>query len=91
MAVICHLYYPDMLKEFKPYLLNIPFAFDLFITTDTEQKRQQIQQSLSDWQKGSVEIRLMPNRGRDIAPKLLAWQDVYSRYEFFLHIHSKKW
>lgn len=90
VAVMCHLFYPDMLSEFKPYLLNIPFAFDLFITTDTEQKQQLIQQNLLDWHKGTVEIRLVPNRGRDIAPKLLAWHDVYPRYEFFLHIHSKK-
>ena len=32
----------------------------------------------------------MPNRGRDIAPKLVAFRDVYSRYDYIFHIHSKK-
>jgi hypothetical protein len=90
VAVVCHMYYPAMLEEFKGYLANIPFPFDLFITTDTEQKKNDIASSLLDWDKGAVEIRLAPNRGRDIAPKLVTCRDVYDRYEFFLHIHSKK-
>jgi glycosyltransferase involved in cell wall biosynthesis len=90
VAVVCHLYYPELLEEFKSYLLHIPFSFDLFITTDTEEKKDEIASGLLGWSKGAVEIRLAPNRGRDIAPKLISCRDVYDRYEFFLHIHSKK-
>lgn len=90
LAVICHLFYPEMLDEFSALLLNIPFPFDLFITTDTETKRAIILAGLETWDKGAVEVRLAPNRGRDIAPKLIACRDVYDRYEFFLHIHSKR-
>ncbi len=90
VAVICHMYYPEMLEEFKHYLSNIPFPFDLFITTDSEQKKIDIVNGLLDWNRGAVEIRIAPNRGRDIAPKLITCRDVYDRYEFFLHIHSKK-
>jgi Rhamnan synthesis protein F/Methyltransferase domain len=90
VAVVCHMYYPELLEEFKSYLANIPFSFDLFITTDTEQKKNDIGRRLLGWNKGAVEIRLAPNRGRDIAPKLITCRDVYERYEFFLHIHSKK-
>jgi lipopolysaccharide biosynthesis protein len=32
----------------------------------------------------------MPNRGRDIAPKLIGFRDVHDRYEFVLHLHSKR-
>lgn len=90
LAVICHLFYPEMLEEFKRYLSNIPFSFDLFVTTDSEKKKNEIAQGLALWDKGAVDIRIVPNRGRDIAPKLIACRDVYERYEFFLHIHSKK-
>ena len=90
VAVICHMYYPEMLEEFKRYFLNIPFSFDLFITTDSNEKKNEITTGLSGWNKGAVEIRLAPNRGRDIAPKLITCRDVYERYEFFLHIHTKK-
>lgn len=90
LAVICHLFYPELLAEFKGYLTNIPFPFDLYITTDTEQKKNDIAEGMQDWVKGAVEIRLAPNIGRDIAPKLITCRDVYDRYEFFLHLHSKK-
>ena len=90
IAVVCHMYYPDMLDEFKRYLSNIPFPFDLFVTTDSEEKKNEITTGLLGWNKGAVEIRFAPNRGRDIAPKLITCRDVYERYEFFLHIHSKK-
>lgn len=90
LAVICHLFYPEMLPEFSALLLNIPFQFDLYITTDTEVKRTLILAGLKNWSKGAVEVRLAPNRGRDIAPKLVTCRDVYDRYEFFLHIHSKR-
>jgi lipopolysaccharide biosynthesis protein len=33
---------------------------------------------------------LAPNRGRDIAPKLVSFADVYSRFEYVLHVHSKR-
>ena len=90
LAVIFHVYYPELIEEFKGYLANIPFTFDLFITTDTEEKKIDIANQLLDWNNGAIEIRISQNRGRDIAPKLISCRDVYDRYEFFLHIHTKK-
>ena len=90
LAVIFHVYYPELIEEFKGYLANIPFTFDLFITTDTEEKKIDIANQLLDWNNGALEIRISQNRGRDIAPKLISCRDVYDRYEFFLHIHTKK-
>jgi hypothetical protein len=90
VAVVCHMYYPEMLEEFKRYFCNIGFHFDLFLTTDTEEKKQVIEQGLAGWTRGAVEVRLAPNRGRDIAPKLITCQDVYDKYEFFLHVHTKR-
>ncbi|WP_020564245.1 rhamnosyltransferase WsaF family glycosyltransferase [Methylosarcina fibrata] len=90
LAVICHMFYPDMADEFKGYFSNIPFGFDLYITTDSDAKKSSIQQSFSGWNKGKVDVRLAQNRGRDIAPKLITCRDVYHRYEFVLHVHTKK-
>ncbi|MFP4470135.1 MAG: rhamnan synthesis F family protein [Bacteroidales bacterium] len=90
IAVICHLFYTDLLEEIKHYLQHIPFPFRLFITTDTEQKQARIEQFFTGWRDTCAVVKVVPNRGRDIAPKLLAWPEVYREYEFFLHIHSKK-
>lgn len=90
IAVICHMFYPELAHEFQRYLKNIPFSFDLFITTDSDEKKSEIEQKFRHWALGRVEIRIAQNRGRDIAPKLINCRDVYEKYEFFLHIHTKK-
>jgi len=90
LAVICHIFYADMVAEFGRYLQNIPFPFDLFISTDTESKEAVIRRFFANWMKGSIDIRLVKNQGRDIAPKFVSFRDVYSSYEYVLHLHSKR-
>src|SRR5712692_4073356 len=90
LAVICHVFYTDMAGEFQRYFLNIPFPFDLYITTDSLEKKSAIENFFSKWERGKVEVRIAPNRGRDIAPKLIACRDVHDNYEFVLHIHTKR-
>lgn len=89
IAVMCHIYYEEMTEWIKSYMCNIPFSFDLYITTDTESKKTFIESHFKYWSPGNVEIRIAPNRGRDIAPKLIALKNIYSKYEFILHVHSK--
>ena len=89
LAVICHLFYEGMAVEFKRYLKNIPFSFDIFISTDTAEKKSIIEKAFEDWTSGNVDVRIAENRGRDIAPKLIVFKDIYSSYEYVLHIHSK--
>jgi hypothetical protein len=90
IAVICHLFYTDLIDEIKGYLENIPYLFDLFISTDTADKKTRIERVFEEGSHHKVQVKVVPNRGRDIAPKLMAWPEVYAQYEFFLHIHSKK-
>ena len=89
LAVICHLFYESMAPEFQRYLANISFPFDLFISTNTAAKKAALEAFFKDWSHGSVEIRITENRGRDIAPKLLTFKDIYDSHEYVLHIHSK--
>jgi GT2 family glycosyltransferase len=89
LAVLLHLYHEEMLPLFKARLSNILFPFTLFISTDTERKQQQIEREFIAWQRGRVEVRVMENRGRDIAPKIVGFRDVYDEYTFVLHLHSK--
>lgn len=90
LAVICHVYYEELASEFRRYLLNIPFAFDIFISTDDSFKKTVIEKAFTGWDRGSIEVRVTRNCGRDIAPKLIGFKDVYDDYEFILYLHSKK-
>ena len=89
IAVLAHLFYQDLTEELFSYLRNIPGPADIFLTTDTEEKRDAILRVLPDWSAGRVEVRVVPNRGRDIAPKLVGLADVHRRYDRVLHLHGK--
>jgi len=91
-AVVTHIFYPELTDEIISYVRNIPIPFGIFVTTDTEQKKNEISDALikSGIKAIEIEIRVTPNRGRDIAPKYIGFRDVYDRYDAFLHIHTKK-
>ena len=90
LAVFCHLFYEEQVHEFRRYLANIPFSFDLYISTDDKLKKTIIEKAFSGWSCGRIEVRVMQNCGRDIAPKLVGFKDVYADYEYVLHLHSKR-
>ena len=88
VGVICHLYHPHIAPELRFYLRNIPQA-DLFLSTDTEAKAAELRTAFGGFEAGEVTIRVLPNRGRDIAPKLVGFADLHGRYDLVLHLHSK--
>ena len=90
VAVVLHAYHLDLLPEIKAYLRHIPFPADLFVSTDTDAKRVVLAACFAGWPGGSVTIKVTPNRGRDVAPKLVGFAAVHDRYEFVLHIHTKQ-
>lgn len=90
VGVVAHLFYPQLAAEMRTYLQRIPGPVDLHLTTDTEAKRAELTQAFSGWDKGEVEVRLTPNRGRDVAPKLITLADAHARHQIVLHLHSKK-
>lgn len=69
---------------------NIPTGFDLFISTDTTLKNKHILKKLLNEDFANVTLRITENRGRDIAPLLLDFPEIFNEYEYLLHIHTKK-
>jgi len=90
IVAACHMFHADLSPEFCSALAQIPGDLDVVISTDTTQKRDEIIQAFSGWNKGIVDVRITPNRGRDIGPKLLAYRDIYERYDVVLFVHSKR-
>ena len=88
-AIILHAFHTGLLPEFRAYLEHIPFPADLFVSTDTEDKRAIAAACFAGWARGSVAVRVVPNRGRDIAPKLVGFAAVHDCYEYVLHLHTK--
>jgi GT2 family glycosyltransferase len=89
-AAIIHMYFPELAVKFRSYLENIPGEVDLYLSTPDDFARSMVETAFSGWPKGRVEVRVLPNRGRDIAPKLVGFRDIYDRYDYVLHLHTKR-
>lgn len=92
IAVQIHCFYPEVLPELLSYVNRIPYRFDCYVSTDTEEKKKLIEQILSDQCHAvSSFVQCFPNRGRDIAPMLLQLPaESLQKYDYLLHLHSKK-
>jgi O-antigen biosynthesis protein len=90
VAVICHLFYPEIGSEMRAYLQNLPVPANLLFSTDTSEKAASIRATFADWEHGRLEVRVTPNRGRDIAPKLISFADDHKDHDLVLHLHSKR-
>jgi glycosyltransferase involved in cell wall biosynthesis/tetratricopeptide (TPR) repeat protein len=91
LAVHIHVFYPNRLPQILNFMKAIPENFDLYISTDDQAKKTQILNMIENLEiKNRFEIRLCPNRGRDIAPFLILFRDVFGKYEYLLHLHTKK-
>lgn len=85
----CHVFHAALAGEFRDILARVSGRLDVVMSTDTARKRAEIIAAFADWPKGSVEVRVVENRGRDIAPKLTAYNDLYDHYDLVLYLHTK--
>ena len=90
VAAMVHLFYEDLATETLDVLRHVPGPLDLLITTDTAAKREAIESVFTNWRNGIVEVILVPNRGADIAPRLVTLRDAHARYDLVLYLHGKK-
>lgn len=90
IAAIVHLYYEELAHEFRSYLACIGEGVDVYVSTGSEFHASLIRRAFEGWRGGTVQVRVVENRGRDIAPKLIAFRDVYANHEYVLHLHGKK-
>lgn len=91
IGVVCHVFYPDVLPEIIQAIETIPLPYRLFLSTDTAEKKTEIERILAARPNPPpVDLRLVPNRGRDIAPKYVAFADIYPELDRVLFLHTKK-
>src|SRR5258706_4402360 len=88
IGVMAHMFYPRLFKKAKKQLLKIPYKTDLHFTTCSVINAIRLRLLFSSW-RGSVNVSIVKNRGRDIAPKLITLRDAHKHYDYVLHMHTK--
>ena len=94
IAVCVHVYYTDMLDEILALSDTIPCAYDFIATTDTEQKKELIENTVRGRANiADVIVRVVEqNRGRDMSALFISCRDLFidDRYALVCRLHTKK-
>lgn len=91
VGVMAHVFYPDLIEELARSLEQMPISYTLMVSVVDDAAAEQARARfarlplLSDLQVAKV-----ANRGRDIAPLLLAFEDRIRELDVVGHIHTKK-
>ena len=89
-GAFAHVFYPDLIDEVISATNNIPGPCRVFISTDSASKADFISRRTAELSIHEVEIRIIENRGRDIAPMLVGFCDRLLEVEIGVHLHTKK-
>ncbi|MBO4400444.1 MAG: hypothetical protein J5809_01195 [Selenomonadaceae bacterium] len=90
IAAVVHIFYVELAGGLKNLLANIPARVDVYISTTDAGKKSALEKVFADFDKGKVTVKVFENRGRDVAPLLVGFREIYSGYDLCLHLHSKK-
>lgn len=85
-----HAYYPDLFPEIIQRLQQNRIRPDLLVSVSSESARQEIAACLATYE-GAVDVRIVPNRGRDIGPFLTEFgRTIQQNYDLIGHLHTKR-
>ena len=91
ILVQAHIFYTDLLPEVINKTNNIPVPFDLYISTNTQEKKIFIDNYIKKNSKANnYKIFIFPNKGRDTIPFLLQLKNIINKYKYVCHVHTKK-
>ncbi len=89
VAVHLHTFYLDLLPEFlSTFKESFSFNYDLFLTTDSDEKKEKIQEILSGFEM-EAEVVVTGKKGRDVVP-MLKLKEKLQTYDYIGHFHTKK-
>jgi len=90
-AIQAHFHYPELIDDFLDRLSINNSPCDLLLSTNDEAKAAVLRAATARFRQGRVEVRIVPNRGRDIAPLLTAYaSEIAENYDVVGHLHAKR-
>ena len=90
IAIQVHVFYEDLFEKILERINLIPFKYDLYISTTSEEKKIKIEKYLINSNHNYYEIRIFENKGRDVYPFINQMRIFYKYYKYICHLHTKK-
>jgi glycosyltransferase involved in cell wall biosynthesis len=90
-ALHVHFHYPELCADLFELIGLNRSRCDLLLTTNSRHKANLLRKATAGYDRGDVQIIVVPNRGRDIGAFLTGLSaEIVARYEFVGHLHSKR-
>ncbi|MDI9242903.1 rhamnan synthesis F family protein [Fusibacillus kribbianus] len=89
VALIYHFYYEHLLDECVHYVKSMPEGTDIYITTDSEEKKCRLQKAFQNLPY-QMEIRLVESIGRDVSALLVGAKDIIFAYDYVCFAHDEQ-
>jgi hypothetical protein len=90
-ALHVHVFFVDLFVDILQRFEGQSFPLDLLISVPSLEVAEKVGVLLNGYTNGIVDIRTVPNRGRDIGPLLTEFSDtILKKYDVIGHIHTKK-
>ncbi len=90
IALVMHIHFIDLVEECAMYASSMPSHTDMYITTNTEEKKEKIIEEFGKIEHGKLDVRVVPNKGRDVGPFLVEFRPYLKDYDYVCHVHDKK-
>ncbi|MFE0502217.1 rhamnan synthesis F family protein [Lysobacter soli] len=91
VGVMAHMFYPDLAQEFADALRAMPRPFHLLVSVVDDDAKEAVALVFGEIPLlASLQIKVVPNQGRDIAPMLVAFREEILALDVVAHIHTKK-
>lgn len=89
-AVICTVFYPDLIDQTVRILSNVPECCDIYIVCGSASVLPKVRKRLSPLPNRIEYLIKEQNRGRDVSSYLIVTRQVFMRYDYACLIHDKK-
>lgn len=90
VALLMHLFFIDLLDDMAHYAAAMPDDADIYISTNSAEKKAAIEARFQALQVNQVEVRVLNNRGRDVSSLLVGMRDIVPQYDYLCFVHDKK-
>jgi lipopolysaccharide biosynthesis protein len=90
IGVVAHFFYLEQAKTIAEFLKHIPFEFVLYASVSEEQESEMRSLLQAVFPGKKIVLRMVPDRGFDIAPFVDEFKDCYTAYDLVLKVHTKK-
>jgi lipopolysaccharide biosynthesis protein len=89
VALTAHVYYADFIPKLFKLTEDWPRGSKLFVSTTSVELKEEILDYFAK-SRFTLDVRVVPNIGRNFAPLLVEFSKTLQNFEYFVHVHSKK-